>query len=571
MLEIEYGRKEWLKDPDAAYAEAVRRIRLTRDATDPEDRKTIWYNDLGALRAIPPGLGEVEGLEALEVGDGETPDGNFNEPHQRIESLAPLAEAPDLRRLNLYDTGVTDLLPLARLPRLRVLDLGINPQVADIAPLAGCTGLQSLDLGHTQVADIAPLAGCTGLQSLNLDSTQVADIAPLAGCTGLQSLGLRGTQVADIAPLAGCTGLKSLDLETTQVADIAPLLRIGRFPAGGGEHLLVFGTPAARSDPVLEAISKKNQDVQAREVIDWLRGETRREAESRIRRASDIAVILSDDLMIAIDRLGPEGAARKGREAVAARMEGLRITAADLARDAGQTDLAGFPPRDVAEALRLYAERTATASPLYYALLGPAATIRATLEAGEHDPILRQMKSGFLARLRLLVEQHDEIAPWFRPVEEIADELARLLPPLRKDADVSGVAEDAEILAEDAGRLVAEGAADATLKIGAEAVAAEAREALKSGDRALMARAAANLLSLAAGIRDKLASLRDAVNDAASRPVESMGKALIIQQFLSIPFVQSLNQWLATLPLKIVELFEAGATAATALPTTIPI
>ena len=505
MLEIEYGRKEWLKDPDAAYAEAVRRIRLTRDATDPEDRKTIWYNDLGALRAIPPGLGEVEGLEALEVGDGETPDGNFNEPHQRIESLAPLAEAPDLRRLNLYDTGVTDLLPLARLPRLRVLDLGINPQVADIAPLAGCTGL------------------------------------------------------------------KSLDLETTQVADIAPLLRIGRFPAGGGEHLLVFGTPAARSDPVLEAISKKNQDVQAREVIDWLRGETRREAESRIRRASDIAVILSDDLMIAIDRLGPEGAARKGREAVAARMEGLRITAADLARDAGQTDLAGFPPRDVAEALRLYAERTATASPLYYALLGPAATIRATLEAGEHDPILRQMKSGFLARLRLLVEQHDEIAPWFRPVEEIADELARLLPPLRKDADVSGVAEDAEILAEDAGRLVAEGAADATLKIGAEAVAAEAREALKSGDRALMARAAANLLSLAAGIRDKLASLRDAVNDAASRPVESMGKALIIQQFLSIPFVQSLNQWLATLPLKIVELFEAGATAATALPTTIPI
>lgn len=33
MLEIEYGRDEWDEDPDAAYAEAVPRIRLTRHAT----------------------------------------------------------------------------------------------------------------------------------------------------------------------------------------------------------------------------------------------------------------------------------------------------------------------------------------------------------------------------------------------------------------------------------------------------------------------------------------------------------------------------------------------------------
>ena len=55
---------------------------------------------------------------------------------------------------------------------------------------------------------MAPLAGLTNLQSLDLNGTQVSDVAPLAGLTNLQSLDLRGTQVSDVAPLAGMIGTK---------------------------------------------------------------------------------------------------------------------------------------------------------------------------------------------------------------------------------------------------------------------------------------------------------------------------------------------------------------------------
>ncbi|MEM9435307.1 MAG: AAA-like domain-containing protein, partial [Pseudomonadota bacterium] len=84
-------------------------------------------------------------------------------------------------------------------------------QVADVAPLANLSSLQSLFLYSTQVADVAPLANLSSLQILFLSGTQVADVAPLANLSSLQSLFLSGTQVADVAPLASLSSLQTLD------------------------------------------------------------------------------------------------------------------------------------------------------------------------------------------------------------------------------------------------------------------------------------------------------------------------------------------------------------------------
>ena len=72
------------------------------------------------------------------------------------------------------------------------------------------TALKWLDLRDTQVADITPLAGLTGLRGLGLHNTEVADITPLAALTALKWLYLTSTQVADIAPLAGLEELENL-------------------------------------------------------------------------------------------------------------------------------------------------------------------------------------------------------------------------------------------------------------------------------------------------------------------------------------------------------------------------
>ncbi len=91
--------------------------------------------------------------------------------------------------------------------------------------------LQSLNLSGTQVADAATARQAHQpaiARTCSLSDAAVADAAPLASLTNLQSLNLSGTQVADAAPLANLTNLQSLDLSGTQVADPAPLANLTR-------------------------------------------------------------------------------------------------------------------------------------------------------------------------------------------------------------------------------------------------------------------------------------------------------------------------------------------------------
>ncbi|HEX4609648.1 MAG TPA: leucine-rich repeat domain-containing protein, partial [Urbifossiella sp.] len=62
----------------------------------------------------------------------------------------------------------------------------IRQRNCDVSPLAGLTGLQTLNLGGTRVTDMSPLAGLTGLQTLDLSSTKVSDVSPLAGLIKLR-------------------------------------------------------------------------------------------------------------------------------------------------------------------------------------------------------------------------------------------------------------------------------------------------------------------------------------------------------------------------------------------------
>ena len=91
--------------------------------------------------------------------------------------------------------------------------------VSDLGPLAGLTGLQSLDLRDADGAsDLGPLAGLTGLRSLDLSfSNSVSDLGPLAGLTGLRSLDLSFSDgISDLGPLAGLTSLRSLGLTCSE-------------------------------------------------------------------------------------------------------------------------------------------------------------------------------------------------------------------------------------------------------------------------------------------------------------------------------------------------------------------
>jgi len=201
-----------------------------------ENKRTrATFLDLGncGLTEVPAEVGELVWLESLSFASSwEEWDGrawqrnesrNPGDSNERLTDLAPLAGLSALQSLNVSNTQVSDLAPLAGLSALQSLLVYGDSPVIDLTPLAGLSNLHTLYIGGSQVADLAPLAGLSALRELNVAATKVTDLTPLAGLSALQTLNLYGTQVADLALLAGLSALQTLNVSNTQVSDLAPL------------------------------------------------------------------------------------------------------------------------------------------------------------------------------------------------------------------------------------------------------------------------------------------------------------------------------------------------------------
>jgi internalin A len=205
-------------------AEAERRIEEARRI----QAETLDLGDL-ALSELPASLGELPHLKSLYLGKVKPTEKGDNWEFYRdspeLTDLSPLAGLTGLQSLNLSDCQrVTDPAPLAGLQALQSLDLA-STAVTDLAPLAGLQALQRLVLLGTAVTDLAPLTGLQALQSLHLASCEcLRDLAPLAGLQALQELNLSSTAVTDLAPLPGLRALQSLNLRYCYgMTDLAPL------------------------------------------------------------------------------------------------------------------------------------------------------------------------------------------------------------------------------------------------------------------------------------------------------------------------------------------------------------
>ena len=75
---------------------------------------------------------------------------------------------------------------------LRRLSL-VSGGVSDLAPLAGLTALEELDVGQTRIASLAAVAGLTALRSLCCShNTAIADLGPLSALVAMRTLNCRG-------------------------------------------------------------------------------------------------------------------------------------------------------------------------------------------------------------------------------------------------------------------------------------------------------------------------------------------------------------------------------------------
>lgn len=121
--------------------------------------------------------------------------------------------------ISVHSNAITDLRPLAELPRLRWLSVSAT-SIENLAPLAGLRQLQTLDIEETNVTSLTPLQGLHELRSINAYGTGIHDLTPIANLRKLEYLNVAATRATTLTTLARLKSLKILDISAgTPVSD----------------------------------------------------------------------------------------------------------------------------------------------------------------------------------------------------------------------------------------------------------------------------------------------------------------------------------------------------------------
>ncbi|MBQ2960643.1 MAG: hypothetical protein IJE09_05415 [Oscillospiraceae bacterium] len=106
-----------------------------------------------------------------------------------IYDSSPLQYCTKVKYLDLgHNDELADFSFLANMPDLEVLIISMT-MVTDLSPLKNLTKLDYLELNSTFVDDLSPLANCTSIKHMNIAGCpNVKDISPLYGITGMERL-----------------------------------------------------------------------------------------------------------------------------------------------------------------------------------------------------------------------------------------------------------------------------------------------------------------------------------------------------------------------------------------------
>jgi len=150
-----------------------------------------------------------------------------------LEDISPLAHLTHLQYLNLHsDYRVRSLEPLRKLDSLRTLILAHVPVGDQVGILTNFNELRYLNLRNSGITDLSPLAELTHLEYLNLHSNhRIRTLAPLQNMGNLETLILAHVPVGDqIDLLQGMAHLTRLNLRDCGISDLSV---IGQLMAGG--------------------------------------------------------------------------------------------------------------------------------------------------------------------------------------------------------------------------------------------------------------------------------------------------------------------------------------------------
>jgi len=144
---------------------------------------------------------------------------------RKISDLSPLADLPRLRILRANEVGIRNIEPLAALGELEMLILSDN-EIVDLEPLAGLQKLETLQVDNNEIVDLSPLRGLGKLETLIIDGNKVSDVEPIGKLPSLKALEMSKTEVGDLTPLKTLPRLEMIRCRDCEIVDCSPLLEL---------------------------------------------------------------------------------------------------------------------------------------------------------------------------------------------------------------------------------------------------------------------------------------------------------------------------------------------------------
>lgn len=205
--------------------------RVIRDIADlPAGDYQLEMIDWVAVNAVPEDLERMTGLRHLRELRLPGPLWNRNadggkDLSTQLKFLAPVSTVEKLTfsdhfldRIRFKDAGLDAISTLSNLRELAVRQAEVKG-----TGLRHFSNLQSLDVTLCPLTDLQSLKGMKGLRRLWAGDTFVTDLAPIAGLTNLEDLDLHGTGIRDdaVVHLQNLRGLRRLDLQGTDITDAA--------------------------------------------------------------------------------------------------------------------------------------------------------------------------------------------------------------------------------------------------------------------------------------------------------------------------------------------------------------
>ncbi len=151
---------------------------------------------------------------------------SFTISYEDIESLKPLRNLVNLKRLSLRYSNIEDL-PISFNNNVNLTNVSIvNTAVNDLSFLANMTELVHLTATDANIVNISDINNLSKIKQLNLRGNEIEDISVISEINDLEILNLQKNKVFNVESLTNLKYLDDLVLSFNPIYNISPLINI---------------------------------------------------------------------------------------------------------------------------------------------------------------------------------------------------------------------------------------------------------------------------------------------------------------------------------------------------------